>query len=452
MNRDQKVLWSEGMFLSPHHFQQWDRFTHSSLQFRVAAISHFYWGLTDLEINREALLNGQFSIVSCRGVFPGGTIFQVRDGDGPTPSAMLRNAVAPAVQTVDVYLALAPSQISSGNGYESQSGTTRFVREVINISDENSGDNERQVAVVRPNLQVLLGGESVAGYDHIKIARLRQESGGAFALDDSYVPPCLHISCSAAIVGMLRRLLETLHSKSASLSESRSQRAAGMLEYSGTDLGNLWLLHTVNSAIPVVDHFYRVRTVHPELVFISLAQLAAALMTFSPSANPRDLPSYDHNDLSRVFSRIENSIQESLKAVVPTGAVEIALERESDSKFTARIADELLVSSQVFLAARADVPDNQLIEELPRQAKISSADTINSLLGLALPGVALVHTPIPPHPLRVKIGLQYFRLEGRKDAESHRHWDHICKSRTIAIRVPGQRFPALKMELWSIKE
>jgi len=440
------------MFLSPHHFQQLDRFTHSSLQFRVEAISHFYWGLTDLEINREALLNGQFSIVSCRGIFPGGTIFQVHDGDGPTPSTMLRNLVGPAAQTVDVYLALATSQISSGNGYESQSRPTRFVREVINISDENSGDNERQVAVARPNLQVLLGEESVAGYDHIKIARLRPESGGAFTPDDSYVPPCLHISCSLAIVGMLRRLLETLHSKSASLSESRSQRAAGMLEYSGTDIGNLWLLHTVNSAIPVVDHFYRVRTVHPELVFISLAQLAAALMTFSPSANPKDLPSYDHNDLSRVFTRIENSIQESLKAVVPTGAVEIALERESDSKFTARIADELLVASQVFLAARADVAESQLIEELPRQAKISSADTINSLLGLALPGVALVHTPIPPHPLRVKIGLQYFRLESRKDPESQRHWDHICKSRTIAVRIPGQRFPALKMELWSIKE
>lgn len=452
MTRDQKVLWSEGMFLSPHHFQQWDRFTHSSVQFRVESVSHFYWGITELEINREALLNGQFSIVNCRGVLPEGTIFQARDGDGPTPSAILRNAVAPSVPTVDVYLALPPSHIVSGNGYDSKSQVTRYTKEVINISDESSGDNERQVAVVRPNLQIVLGEEAVAGYDHIKIARLRQESGGAFALDDSYIPPCLHISSSAAIVGMIRRLLETLHSKSASLSESRSQRAAGMLEYSGTDVGNLWLLHTVNSAIPLVDHFYRVRSVHPELVFISLAQLAGALMTFSPSANPRDLPSYDHNDLSRTFTGIENSIQESLKAVVPTGAVEIALERQTDSKFTARLADELLVSSQVFLAAKADVPDNQLIEELPRQAKISSTDTINSLLGLALPGVALVHTPIPPHPLRVKIGLQYFRLESRKDAESQRHWDHICKSRTIAIRVPGQRFPALKMELWSIKE
>ena len=28
----------------------------------------------------------------------------------------------------------------------------------------------------------------------------------------------------------------------------------------------------------------------------------------------------------------------------------------------------------------------------------------------------------------------------------------ICKSRTLAIRVPGQRFPGLTLELWSIKE
>jgi type VI secretion system protein ImpJ len=112
----------------------------------------------------------------------------------------------------------------------------------------------------------------------------------------------------------------------------------------------------------------------------------------------------------------------------------------------------LLVGAQVFLAAKADIPEHQLIEELPRQAKISSVDKISSLLGLALPGVALVHRPIPPHPLHVKLGLQYFRMENRGDAEGQMHWDAICKSRTLTIRVPGQRFPGLRLELWSIKE
>jgi type VI secretion system protein ImpJ len=456
MSRDQRVLWSEGMFLSPHHFQQWDRSIDSALQFRIKSLSNFHWGLTELEINREGLENGQLSITRCSGVFPGGAIFRLSETDGRPLSRALRNAVDLSVQIVNVYLALPAGQQASRNIVEKEEPglqLRRYIKEAISVFDEASGENEREIAVVRPNLQILLGEEALAGYDYLQVARLRQETGGAFVIDDTYIPPCLQITCSAVMMAIIRRLLDTLHSKSASLSESRSQRTVGMLEFSGSDLGNLFLLQAVNSAIPIVDHYCRMRLAHPESLFISLAQLAGALLMFSPSAQPKDLPFYDHNNLSGTFFGIEKSIQASLKVVVPTGAVEIALQRDSDSKFTAIIEDEnLLVSAQVFLAVKADIPENQLIEELPRQTKISSIDSINSLLGLALPGVALIHSPIPPHPLRVKLGLQYFKLESRRDAESQKHWEHICKSRTLAIRVPGQRFPSLKMELWSIKE
>lgn len=455
MGRDERVLWSEGMFLSPHHFQQWDRSIHSDMQFRIGSLSPLYWGLTELEVSREGLDNGKFTVIRCAGVFPGGTAFRVSEAGGYALSRTLRNVLDPSVQVVNVYLALPAEQPAAGNvtgGEEATVQQRRFVKESVNVFDESSGENEREIAIVRPNLQIVLGEEALSGYDSLQIARLRQETGGTFAMDDSYIPPCLRISCSVAITGVIRRLLEALHSKSASLSEARSQRTAGLMEYNGADLGNLWLLQAVNSAIPLIDHYYRMRHAHPESLFVALAQLAGALMMFSPSAQPKDLPGYDHHNLSAAFFGIEKSIQESLKAVAPTGAVEIPLQRESESKFTAVVQDELLSSAQIFLAARADVPENQLIEELPRQAKISSAESINSLLGLALPGVPLIHSPIPPHPLRVKLGLQYFKLETRRDPESQNHWEQICRTRTIAIRVPGQRFPALKMELWSIKE
>jgi len=444
------------MFLSPHHFQQWDNCQQYALHFHGQSLAAFGWGLRELEINREGLANGVFSILKCSGIFPGGTIFAASETGGRMPSRVLRNSLDPSMQTADVFLALPAQQGASRNlagGEDAAAQPARYIRESVHVVDENTGENEREISVGRNNLQILLGGETLADYDHLQVARVRQESGGAFALDDSYIPPCLHISCSGALTGIVRRLLEALHSKSAALSESRSQRAVGMLEYGSADLGNLWLLHTVNSAIPVIDHYHRVRQSHPEVLYVSLAQLAGALMTYSPSAHPRDLPYYDHSNLSKTFLGLDKAIQELLKAVVPTGAVEIPLERESDSKFSARIVDDqLLIGAQVFLAAKADIPEHQLIEELPRQAKISSVDKISSLLGLALPGVALLHRPIPPHPLHVKLGLQYFRMESRGDAESQMHWDAICKSRTLTIRVPGQRFPGLRLELWSIKE
>ena len=217
------------------------------------------------------------------------------------PATLARKSRDLSVQNIEVYLAL-PHYLSSSRNVidaeHSRPRPTRYIKEEIAVFDENSGENERQVEVVRPNLQVLFDGKAVSGTDHIQIARLRQENAGTYVLDDSYIPPSLHISASPTIVAVIRRLLETLHSKSASLSESRGLRTAGMLEFSGSEVSNLWLLQTVNSAIPVLDHYYRNRRVHPETVFISLARLAGALLAFSPSVQPRDLPHYDHNDLS----------------------------------------------------------------------------------------------------------------------------------------------------------
>ncbi len=443
------------MFLTPHHFQLWDDYQQSTLDFRLRALTPFDWGFTELEINREGLANGHFSVIRCSGIFPGGTIFSASESDGLCPSRVLTDALDPSVQSVDVYLALPAKRASFRNlsSGEADDTSARYSKESIRIIDENTGENEREVDVVRNNLKILLGGESLGEYDHLRIARLKQESGGSYVLDDSFIPACLHLSCSGLLTHMVRRLLETLHSKSASLSESRSQRTAGLLEYSSSDLGTLWLLHTVNSFLPVIDHYHRVPRSHPERLFTAMAQLASALMTFSPTAQPKDLPRYDHSNLSLTFLGLDKAIQDLLRAAVPIGSMEIPLTREGESKFTAQIADDqLLVAAEIFLAARADIPEHQLIEELPKQAKISSVDKISSLLGLALPGVALAHRPVPPHPLRVKLGMQYFRLESRGDAESQKHWEEICRSRTLTIRVPGQRFPGLKLELWSIKE
>jgi type VI secretion system protein ImpJ len=456
MRKNSKILWSEGMFLSPHHFQQWEEYQEQSLDFRLKSLISFNWGLTELEINREGIANGHFSILKCSGLFPDGTAFNVPETDTPVPSRVFKEILDSSTQILDVFLAIPVKNPVSGNlsvDSEDPSQPTRYRKSSIRVVDQNTGENEIEMQVAKSNLHLLFSGEPLGNYEPVQIARLKQESDGTVTLDSTYIPPCLHIACSPVFINMVRRLSEVLHAKSSSLSEERSQRTAGVVEFSSSDLVNFWLLHTVNSFIPILDHFNRAPQLHPEALFTSLAQLAGALTTFSPSLQPGDLPGYDHNNLSKTFLRLEEAIQELLKAVVPTGAVQIPLDKESDSKFTARIAsDQLLSDSQIFLAAKADLPDNQLIEELPRQSKISSTDQINSLLGLALPGVLLRHRPAPPAPLRVKLGHQYFRFEVHEDPESRKHWDAISRSRTLAIRVPGQRFPGLKLELWSIKE
>ena len=77
MSTDNKVVWSEGMFLRTQHFQQADRYLEKLVRGSVAGLRPYAWGITELQINRELLATGKFAIASCRGVMEDGTPFAV---------------------------------------------------------------------------------------------------------------------------------------------------------------------------------------------------------------------------------------------------------------------------------------------------------------------------------------------------------------------------------------
>jgi type VI secretion system protein ImpJ len=457
MSRDRKILWSEGMFLSPHHFQQWDHEQEENLRFRLNSLVSFAWGLTEIKVNREGLLNGQFALLSCRGALPGGLRLDIPENDMLPASRPIEGHFPAAADCLEVYLGVPVHRAGAANvhleGIEGPKAK-RYRSELVRVTDEVSGENERDIAIARKNIRVLFGDEPLIDCDHLKIAEIRRTPQGSLALDETYIPPSLQLHASKYLMEMVLRLLEILHAKSGSLGETRGQRTRGLAEFGTSDVANFWLLHTVNHYIPLLDHYYRVGSSHPEQLFLILAQLAGELITFSPTAHPRDIPKYDHLNLKNTFVTMDQMIQELLKTVIPTGAVQIPLNRESESKFTAKIVDDqLILGAQLFLAATAEIPEGQLITEVPQQAKISSIDKIESLLGLALPGVPLIHRSVPPSPMRVKLGYQYFRLEDQGGPEIQQHLEAIRSSRTIAIRIPNpKRFAGLKLELWSIKD
>ena len=80
-----RIVWSEGMFLRPHHFQQQERFLEHHIEDRCADLTPFSWGFTHLKIDRQALALGRLAIESCRGVMPDGTTFDIPTHDNPPP-------------------------------------------------------------------------------------------------------------------------------------------------------------------------------------------------------------------------------------------------------------------------------------------------------------------------------------------------------------------------------
>ncbi|RYZ41843.1 MAG: type VI secretion system baseplate subunit TssK, partial [Myxococcaceae bacterium] len=53
MKSPQRVVWSEGMFMSPHHLQQLDIYHEALLDTRLGSLEPYPWGVVSLAFDME---------------------------------------------------------------------------------------------------------------------------------------------------------------------------------------------------------------------------------------------------------------------------------------------------------------------------------------------------------------------------------------------------------------
>ncbi|MFC1716173.1 type VI secretion system baseplate subunit TssK [Candidatus Poribacteria bacterium] len=447
-----KIVWSEGMFLGPHHFQQWDRYQEDILNLRLKSVMPLYWGLIDLEINRETLENGTFMLLSCHGILPNGQYVNAPEADEAPPGRTIEDHFDASLESLDVYLAIPAYRPGSPNCRledNSDSVETQYSRGFIQIVDENTGDNEREIPVAKKRLKILFAGEVLDAHDYIKIAELERTPTGAIVIKNSYIPTCLAVTASPRLVAMVRRLIENLTSKSDELRDQFRERGGGAYEFGAADVSNLWVFQTINSFIPDLNHFYSTERGHPEQLFRLLARFAGALTVFSVNIRPVNLPVYDHKDLSRCFGELEEAIEELLRLLGPTAAryALIPLKEARESIYEGTIADYLLTPSYKFyLSVKGEGDAGDLITELPRRVKIASGKDVDFLIGKALRGIALSYIPTPPTAIPRKAGCSYFNLDPRSE-----FWNEVQQSKILAIYLPDT-FRSVELELMAVED
>jgi type VI secretion system protein ImpJ len=445
----QKVLWSEGMFLTPHHFQQADRYTESLISRRLSAIRSLGWGVCRLQINTDALANGEFVLSKCAAVLPDGTAVDTPDLDPLPPARPIEGAFDAKRNSLGVYVA-SPLARAGGLAF-SVDGTvdgrlTRYHRRSLSAADENSGGSEREIVLAAKTLRILFEGEPPDDYVTLKIAELVRSASGKYALNEAYVAPSLFLSSSPPLMAYLRRILEMISAKSTELASQRRQRSAGLVEFTMSEAANFWFLHTVNATIPVLMHMHSHPDAHPEDVFLALARLAGELFTFSGEGHPKDLPQYNHDAVGASYAAMEKKISDLMGTVIPTRCAPIPLEKIRESLFKGQLRDDRLLEGQFYLAVMAEVPEDKIIREVPLKAKVSASDRVDQLIAAALKGLTLRHLPTPPAEIPVQPGRQYFQVDKTGD-----HWEAIKKSRSISFYIPPE-FKNLKLELMGVKE
>jgi type VI secretion system protein ImpJ len=438
-----RVIWSEGLFLQPQHFQQQDRYVERYVETRCEGLIAHSWGFTELEIERDFLSIGKFGLRRVAGVFPDGTPFRMPE-DAPLPEPL---DIGAPVRDQVLMLALPlrrAGELDVDRSGEADQLARNQIREVHARDITSSETAAAVVEVASLRTRLLLANEASDAYASLPLAHIvERRADNQVVLSDTFIPSILHTTASARLSSLVTELLGLLHQRG----EALGARVAATGRGAAAEFADFLTLQAINRYEPLVAHYSESGLTHPEILFRLCVMAAGELTTFTTSAKrPPKFPTYRHEQLRETFEPVMLSLRTSLSVVLEQHAVPIPLERRKYGIHVALVSDRSLYSNSVFvLAARADVPSEELRRRFPAQLKVGPVEKITDLVRLALPGVPVLALPVAPRQIPFHAGFAYFELDQNSDL-----WDQLKNSGGVALHVAGE-FPGLAMEFWAIR-
>ncbi|WP_077038043.1 type VI secretion system baseplate subunit TssK [Pelomonas sp. KK5] len=445
MNWNNKVTWSEGLFIRPQLFQQQERYLEWFAHRRVAPLTPYFWGFSDLALDVEALSLGKLVLGRCSGVFPDGTPFQA-PGHARLPAPL---ALREEHLNQRVHLAL-PIRAPNGEEttFEEAPGSlARFNVFDIELRDSNSiGQGPRPVQLSNLRLTLVPEKELTSAWMGLPVARVRALHGdGSAELDNEFIAPVNHYGASTLLSRWFGQLLGTCTQRAEFLA-GRLAGAAGSTQ--AAEVSDFILLQALNRYEPLLEHRLRLRETSPEAIYALLRSLAGELATFVrvDTRRPRPVAAYDHGDPFASFKPLIEEARWLLNALTVRSAAEFALEAKPNGMYLASIDPSQLAGFEsVVLAVVADLPGDQVAAQFAAHAKLAPSDRLAELVRLHLPGMGLRVLPVPPRQIPFNAGHVYFQLEARGPL-----WDQLVSHGGIGLHV-ARSLPGLRLQLWGVR-
>ncbi|HZU34719.1 MAG TPA: type VI secretion system baseplate subunit TssK, partial [Gemmataceae bacterium] len=404
------VHWHEGMFLRPQHFQAAGRHTLYVANQSEKWDQHYNWGLRTLDLDREALTNHRLVIRSLKARLRDGTLIAIPE-DGVLTAVDLKTALE-GRNSLMAYVGVPVFQPGranvAGNGRVEQG---RYVLDMQEVEDENTGVNPQPVQVRLLNVKLLLETQDLGGYEVVPIARLKKSDrpDAPPEIDETYIPPVL--ACDAW-PGLAAGILENIYDRIGARLDFLTRQVASRGIVPGTQAPDdaliLGLLAALNEGSAILNVFAFAQGIHPLPAYLELCRLVGRLALFGkdPGRRVPDLPRYDHDDLGGCFLKVKHYLD-----TIDPGEPEYTerpFEGIDDRRLqVAMDRDWLQTGWQMFVGVKTALQPEETVKLLrPGQLdmKIAAADRVDQVFVGGWRGLEFTHTPLPPRALPVISG------------------------------------------------
>ena len=286
------LLWSEGMLLTPQHFQQNDLYWSEQLGHLMGQLRPHFWGLLHLELDESRLADAEVVVTRLHCVTPDGLVVH-RDAAAGDPPLVVDLKQAPRFASeglpVKVYLAV-PGR-SGARGADGRSSRRFSPVAGAEVADFNTGEGPVEVNRLRPCLELWAGEVPPPRYSSMALCELTRVSGTTIGFT-TYQPPLLRMGASRAFgeQGLERRIKEAIAGV-----RRKTRELCGRPDPNDTSVS----IHpsyrkailAVAAALPPLEVLVESGTAHPFDLYLALAQqvgqlsaITANTTTWSPAS------------------------------------------------------------------------------------------------------------------------------------------------------------------------
>lgn len=444
MSLSNRVLWKEGLFIRPQHFQQENRFLATQLK-QVIDISAYNLGFECVVFDQQQLAYGKFALTQCKGIMPDGTLFDLPLTDNlPSPMSITTNLIG---ETIYLCLPIVVGGETEVKHSLNHSDAVDSRSEVIfaEIKDSHSENGSyTQIELLKNQYLFKSSLDDLSNYVSLPIAKVKDISlDHQVILDEDFYPMSLHISAMPFFVKKLSELSDLVSLRAQSIVSRIGQPSQSGV----ADVNDFLMLLTLNRVLPLIKSVVKLGKNHPLSVYELLASLRSELATFVLKERfSETFYEYSHENSALSLNPLFGDIKSYLSVVSNAKVIPLPVVAHQYGIYTAQVNDPTLYSSAEFIIAiKAHLQPDLLKNQFVQQTKISSVEQINQLVHLQLPGVSVHALPVAPRYLPYHSGFIYFQLD-----KTSPFWENLLSSSGFGFHITGN-YPGLEIEFWAIR-
>ncbi len=443
-NNHDRVVWSEGMFLSPQHFQQQERFFELYCRQRIGLAHPGGIGFRDLVVDQDQLKSGKIYLREASGIFPDGTPF-VLDQD-------LCRTIDEVEPGTSIYLAL-PLSRAGAIDTASRDDIVRsvrygsFRRQAFDSNDEGNDPVDLQLS--RLNFSLMHDGESLDNYTFLRLTRIHEvRTDGELLLDRSFIPLCSDYKVSHYLEEQVQSL-QSLVGQRAEMLASQVGVDVGQKSFQIMQITYMWLqaLNRYGAQLKLINEESNLSA---EGLYQFLVVMAAELATFTRSLAPT-FSAFDQKSIYSSFAPVIASLMQCLRHASREKVFTLVWDRrlfERRRLLRARIEDRTLFNDSRFvLAVSSSLGRDRTTEIFPLSAKLCSHNRIAERVRNALSGVKLRLLATAPLELKAKGNNCYFEVDNKDEL-----WQEMIRTGDmLALHIDEQMPEDIQIECYVIR-